>query len=505
MFAIAIYDKQSNDLFLYRDRIGIKPFYYFWDGENFAFASELNALKHLSFIKLEIDKNAIYHFLHLGFIPAPLSIYKTIRKMHSGTVIKISKSNLDLYNYWTIEKNITKDIVTNEKEAKLKLKELLYKSVQYQMKSDVPFGVFLSGGIDSTIITANAVQSSSNKINSFSIGFEENKFNESVYAKKIANHLGTDHHEFIVTYKDAMDLIETSLEVYNEPYADSSAIPTLLVSKLAKKYVSVALSGDGGDELFLGYGAYNWAKRLDHPWVKHLRNPIANFLKISKTKFQKHANHFNYPNETLKYSHIFSQEQKMFSLNEIDNLLSEDMSNINEVKELKLFHDFSNSINNLKRKLTPEETQALFDLNFYLQDDLLVKVDRASMHYSLETRVPFLDHNLIEFALNLSPDLKIKNGVSKYLLKELLNDYLPKYFFDRPKQGFSIPLEGWLKKELHYLIEENLSRTVIEKYNIVKFEKVELLIKQFNSGKSYLYNKIWLLIVLHNWLLKNAN
>ncbi|MCE3278821.1 MAG: asnB [Bacteroidetes bacterium] len=504
MYAIAIYDKHKKELFVCRDRIGIKPLYYFWDGSDFAFASELKALAKLPSIPLKINRNAIYKFLHLGFIPAPQSIYQSIKKLESGTWAIISENKLESHKYWKLESQIDEKIITKEKEAIVKLSDLLMSSVQYQIKSDVPFGVFLSGGIDSSLVTANAVNLSGVKVNTFSIGFEENKYNESVYAKSIANFLGTSHHEFIVSYKDAIDLIDTIFEAYSEPFADSSAIPTMLVSKLAKQQVTVTLSGEGGDELFFGYGAYRWAKRLNNPFVKQMRQPIASFLK-SQPKYRRHAEYFLYPNETLKYSHILSQEQYYFALNELDSLLTDDFKIYPGSLNLESLYKFGVQIDNVKRDLTSMEKQAIFDLNFYLQDDLLAKVDRASMNFSLETRVPYLDHRIIEFALNLSPDLKYKNGTTKYLLKEILYQYIPERFFDRPKQGFAIPLEGWLHKELRFLIEENLSQSVIERFGFVNYQHVQNLKEQFFQGKNYLYNRIWILIVLHKWLLKHSS
>lgn len=503
MFAIAIYDKQKNELFVCRDRMGIKPLYYFWDGKNFAFASELKALTKTKFISLEINRNAIYYFLHWGVIPAPLSIYQSIKKLESGTWLSISKNSLQQNTYWSINNQISENIITDEKKATSELSELLMSSVQYQIKSDVPFGVFLSGGIDSSLIAANAVKASNVKVSTFSIGFEDSHFNESIYAKAVAKHLKTNHHEFIVTYKEAIELVETVFDTYAEPFADSSSFPTLLVSKMAKQYVTVALSGEGGDELFLGYGAYQWARRLNNPFIKAMRYPIANVLAQSGTKFARHADHFKYPSEDLKYSHIFSQEQNYFSLTQLKDLLTSNFSSESESKNIGLLNSFGLDINGTKRTLRAIEKQAIFDLNFYLQDDLLTKVDRASMHYSLETRVPYLDHRIVEFALNLSPDLKYKNGTAKYLLKKLLYQQVPQKLFDRPKQGFAIPLEKWLKNELRFLIEENLSKEVIEKYNFVKFDEVEKLKKDFFMGKSYLYNRIWILIVLHKWLKKN--
>ena len=502
MFAIAIYDKIKKELFVCRDRLGIKPLYYFWDGKNFAFASELKALTKLKHIPLVINQNAVYQFLHMGMVPAPQSIYKSIKKLEAGNWIKISKNTLEIKSYWKINQQISDKIITKEKEALIKLSDLLMGSIQYQIRSDVPFGVFLSGGIDSSLITAHAVTLSGIKVNTFSIGFEENKYNESVYAKVVAQHLGTSHHEFIVSYKDAIDLIDSIFDAYSEPFADSSAIPTMLVSKLAKQYVTVALSGEGGDELFFGYGSYKWAKRLNNPFIKGLSNPIHTALKLTD-RYQRHADYFLYPDNELLYSHILSQEQYFFPLQELNTLLTKEFLSKNDNLNTDIFYAFSRNIEHVKRTLTSMEKQSVFDLNFYLQDDLLAKVDRASMKFSLETRVPYLDHRIVEFALNLSPELKYKESKSKYLLKEILYQYVPKKLFDRPKQGFAIPLEKWLKNELRFLVELNLSEQVIKKYNFVDYSYVAELKKNFFEGKNYLYNKIWILVMLHKWLLKN--
>jgi len=502
MFAIAIYDRNQQELFLCRDRIGIKPLHYFWDGENFAFASEIKSLIKASFIPLEVNRNAIYKFLHLGFIPAPQCIYKSIKKLQSGTWIKISKNTLYQHQFWQLNQQIGKNVIRKEKEALIKLSDLLMSSVQYQIKSDVPFGVFLSGGIDSSLVTANAVTLSGVQVNTFSIGFEENRYNESAYAKAIASYLGTHHHEFIVSYKNALDLIDTIFEAYSEPFADSSSIPTMLVSKLARQHVTVTLSGEGGDELFLGYGAYLWAKRLNNPLVYSFRNRIAKILEKS-SRYNRHAMYFRYPSKNLMYSHILSQEQNYFALAELPNLLTSEFRESERATSTESLDHFGIEINHLNRELTPIEKQAVFDLNFYLPDDLLAKVDRASMHFSLETRVPYLDHRIIEFALNLDPKLKLKGNTTKYLLKEILYQYVPRKFFNRPKQGFAIPLEKWLGKELRFLMEDYLSEKIITKYNYVNFEEVNKLKKEFLDGKHYLYNRIWLIIILHKWLEKN--
>ena len=502
MFALAIYDKQKQELFACRDHIGIKPFYYFWDGENFAFASELKSLTKTKFISLDINRNAVYYFLHLGFIPAPHSIYQSIKKLEAGTWLKVSKSNIEVQKYWTINQQISKDIITSERRAVVMLSELLMSSVQYQIKSDVPFGVFLSGGIDSSLVTANAVNLSGVKVNTFSIGFEENRYNESAYARAIANYLGTQHHEFIVSYKDALNLIDTIFDAYDEPFADSSSIPTLLVSKLAQKHVTVTLSGEGGDELFLGYGAYQWAKRLNNPLVNIFKRQIA--FTLAKMNSKRHSNYFLNPDKNMEFSHILSQEQYYFSCQELGGLFTNDFIKTAGATNTEILNDFGIEINHLNRELSAMEKQAVFDLHFYLQDDLLTKVDRASMHFSLETRVPYLDHRIIEFALNLSPDLKYRNGVSKFILKEILFQYVPEKFFDRPKQGFAIPLEKWLKNELSFLIDEYLSERIITKYNLVNFKYIETLTNEFRiNNKNYLYNRLWVLIILHKWLVNN--
>ena len=503
MFAIAIYDKEKKEIFVCRDRIGIKPFYYFWDGENFAFASELKALTHLKRIPLQLDNNSVYYYLHLGFIPSTKSIYKSIKKLEAGKWIKISKGNLESSTYWSVTQNIQERIITKEKEAIVKLCDLLMSSVQYQIKSDVPFGVFLSGGIDSSLITANAVNLSGVKVNTFSIGFEENRFNESVYARSVANYLKTNHHEFIVSHKNAIDSIENIFDAFSEPFADSSSIPTMLVSKLARKHVTVTLSGEGGDELFFGYGAYQWAKRLDNPFIKTFRHQIANMLMNYSHRYKRHSNYFLYPSEELRYSHTLSQEQYYFSLQEIDKLLHPEFLRKSATQNVELLHNFGIEINNLDRTLTSMEKQALFDLQFYLPGDLLTKVDRSSMYFSLETRVPYLDHRMVQFTMNLSPHLKYRNGETKYLLKEILYQFVPKRLFDRPKQGFAIPLAKWLKTELYFLINDVLSKQVITKYNIVDYPAVEQLKKDFLNGKDFYYNRLWQLIILHKWLLKN--
>lgn len=512
MFAFAIYDKLEHTLYLFRDRMGIKPVYYYWDGSLFVFASELKALKAAGCLNLTYNQNALYQFLHLGYIPAPHSCYNNIYKLPAASYIKIDVTGMQIFKYYDIKQKLSNSIITDKSQAMVMLSDLMTSSVQYQLKSDVPFGVFLSGGIDSSLVTAQASMLSGIKVKTFSIGFEEFSHNESTYAKAVASYLDTDHHEFIVSVKDAVSLIDKMLTIYDEPFGDSSAIPTMLISRLARNYVTVSLSGEGGDELFFGYGFYRWARRLSNPAVSMSRNALAAVFSRMSSRYQRVSRMLDYQKDTFLPGHIFSQEQYYFSMNEIKELANRDL--LFNIKDDFLFNDnnvlsFSGVVKSgsrvkvSERKLTPMEIQALFDLQFYLPDDLLTKVDRASMYYSLETRVPYLDHRVLEFALNLSPSLKYHNGISKFILKEILFKYLPKHLFERPKQGFAIPLNKWLGKEMKFLIDVYLDEAIVKKHGFVDSKQVTALVEKYLSGTEYLFNRLWLLIVLHHWLENN--
>ncbi|HQP03499.1 MAG TPA: asparagine synthase (glutamine-hydrolyzing), partial [Bacteroidales bacterium] len=470
-----------------------------WDGRNFAFASELKSLLQIKSVRdsRQIDFQSISHYLHLGYIPEPGSIYKNIYKFPSGNFGILSETGLRIESYWLIEGAVRRQLIEDEVECKQRLKDLIESSVSMRLISDVPFGTFLSGGVDSSLVTAVASKYSAKKLNTFSVGFYDSKYNESTYARRVAEYLGTNHHEMVVTELDAQHMVLDLLNYYDEPFADSSAIPTMLISKFARENVTMVLSGDGGDELFHGYGAYRWARRLNYMPTRLARQLIGFVLANSgNNKYQRAAHLFRYQERKHLKSHIFSQEQYLFSLAEINKMLLHDIK-----IETTVDQDYSYFV----RKLTPAEDQAIFDLKYYLKDDLLVKVDRASMKYSLETRVPLLDYRIVELALNISPKLKIQGSVQKYLLKEVLYEYLPREYFDRPKWGFSIPLSKWLSKDLSYLIDEHLNEWMIRKHKLVNFEETNKLIKSFRSGTDYLYNRIWQLIILHRFMEKDKN
>jgi asparagine synthase (glutamine-hydrolysing) len=495
MFTIAIYDTHTQQLHLYRDRLGIKPLYYFFDGSTFVFASELKALLALPYIKeqLSVNHQAITHFLYNGFIPATQSIYNQIHKFPAGHYGITNGQNLNITPFWLPENQLQTTVLSDEKIAKQQLNKLLLSAVEYRLISDVPVGTFLSGGIDSSLVTAIAQKLHPKPIQTFSIGFKENHFNEAPHAQAVANHLGTHHHQFMLSHNDAIEQFDQLMSIYDEPFADTSAIPTLLVSQMARKHVTVALAGDGGDELFCGYGMYQWARRLANPILKLLHQPIAQTLDLlGNNRYQRAAKVLNYTNPNRIKSHILSQEAYFFSEEELNKLLIVRQNiGINE------------HFTNLARPLLPIEEQALFDLKHYLCDDLLVKVDRASMFHALEVRVPLLDYRVVAFALNLDISLKYRHQTSKYLLKQVLYDYFPPTLFDRPKQGFAIPLADWLKTDLHYLINQYLCADVVQSVGLVHWDVVKQLKHDFEHGKDYLYNRIWALIVLHKWMLLN--
>lgn len=495
MFAIAIYDKKEDKLWLFRDRVGIKPIYFYWLNEAFLFASELKGIKALaSDFPLTVNQKAIYNFLRLGYIPEPLSIYNEVRKFPAGSILSIDKNGYKIEEYWNLKDKISSEKKHDEASAKKELNTILQSSVKYRLMADVPFGTFLSGGIDSSVVTAVAQSVYDKPINTFSIGFSESKYNEAVFAKKIANYLGTNHHEFMVSYTEAIEHFDSILKAYDEPFADSSAIPTMLVSKLARQHVTMTLSGDGGDEQFFGYGMYTWAKRLNNPLVKAFGEPLNYMFSKSNNRHKRASGLFGHKNMDTLPSHIFSLEQFFFSDKELGSVLKP-----NAYSSLSLNENLGKELG-----LNAQENQAFFDIQHYLKDDLLVKVDRASMQYSLEARVPLLDHRMLEFSVNLAPELKIKNGETKYLLKQVLYDYVPKEYFDRPKWGFSIPIRNWLQNELKYLPEKYLSTQVLEKHGIFNVKEVKAIEARYFAGEDYLFNKIWAIIILNQWLEANS-
>lgn len=496
MFAFAVWDKDRKILTLTRDRIGIKPLYYFWDDGFFAFASELKTLIELPYIKknLKINQHAVNLFLHLGYVPSPHTIYKNIFKLEGGHFLVFEKGKLTKERWWDIFEFTNEGIINNEIEAIETLKTLLFDSVRLHLISDVPIGCFLSGGIDSSVITSIASSITNKKIKAFTIALENSEMNEAYYAKNIAKHLNIEHHEINVNPKEVLQYITDICTIYDEPFADSSAIPTLVISKYTRESVPVALSGDGGDELFWGYGSYRWAERLENFFVKILRSPLFYLLNQGNSRYRRASWLFDFDANHHIQAHIFSQEQYLFSIKELNNIgIKPNMNDIFLLPE---------KINN--RKLSPAERQSLFDLLYYLPDDLLVKVDRASMAMSLETRVPFLDYRIISFALRLSPKLKYRNNQTKYILKRVLYQFLPEELFSRPKKGFSIPLRQWMRNDLYEYVLDQINGQELKELLGVSVQNIKAF-KRWLMGDDLYYNRVWQLVILSQFLKNSKN
>lgn len=489
MFALAIHDTHNDTVTIARDQTGIKPLFYSYRKEEglLSFASELKSLKKIAGKK--INTQAVAYFLHLGYIPEPHTIYQEVGKFPSGhyAVYTPATGALDLTRFWNPEDHYLTNPIRNEAEALKQYREILFGAIERQMLSDVPLGTFLSGGIDSSLVSAVASNLRNTPISTFSIGFDEAKYDESVYAGEVAAHIKSNHHLFRVKLDDVLSLLPELLNVYDEPFADSSAFPTMLVSRLAREHVTVALSGDGGDELFQGYGMYAWAERLQKPALHALRKPIFAATRYMNERYQRAGHLFDYERRSGIPGHVFSQEQYLFGERELKRLL------------ITGAPDFG-TFNMLPQQGTAREKQAYWDLTHYLKDDLLVKVDRASMKYSLETRVPLLDQEIIKFALNVPLDLKLRDGYgTKYLMKKVLYDMVPRTIFERPKRGFAIPLEKWLYNELKDLVLKTLAPERIAAAGLVHPAQVAKLLNAFYGGKKYLYNRVWALLVLHQF------
>lgn len=492
MFAAAIWDREEERLFLFRDRLGIKPLFLAQGNGFLAFASEPKALLPL-LPSAGLNRGALSSFLHLGYIPAPSSVWQGIEKFPQGHLGTWKAGAWHTAPYWSLSEAAEGPVMKGLQEAKENFAVLLEDAVKKRLVSDVPLGTFLSGGIDSSLVTAVAQKHSREPVRTFSIAFDDPRHDESEYAAAIAARLGTRHRQFRVSSRDAMDKIPLVLDLFDEPFADSSFIPTMMVSELARKEVTVALSGDGGDELFHGYGMYRWAQRLQHPLMKVGRKPLAAVLRRLPDRYRRVAALLDYRSREGLASHLFSQEQYFFSQEELSRLAPA----LPAPAPLPLHLPSG-------RHMTPAEKQAFFDLQYYLPDDLLTKVDRAGMYHSLELRVPLLDHRLAEFALRLDPALKIKKGVLKFFLKEVLAGYLPRPLFERPKKGFSIPLRYWLTGDLRYLPEEYLSAEAVARTGFLEWKEVARLKKRYFAGDSYLFNRIWALIVLQKFLLEKT-
>jgi asparagine synthase (glutamine-hydrolysing) len=519
MFALALYDHADNKLILTRDRIGEKPLYYgklqCQQNEVFAFVSELSSLKAMPSNQLRLNNTALPLYLRHNYIPAPYSIYEGIQKLMPGTYLEfdLNSGAQKEVAYWQLT-----EIISNGKKNPFKgsfqdaveeLDKLLGNVVEGQMISDVPLGAFLSGGIDSSTVVSLMQSKASQKVKTFSIGFDIDQFDESAYARQVASHLGTDHTERIVTEKEALELVPSISSFFSEPFADSSQLPTYLVAGIAKEKVTVSLSGDAGDELFGGYNRYLYASgafQKIRKIPKPLRNALSSVLRTlppsSWNQLIKFTDYRNIGEKIHKIAKAMHSDDAMELYKQVVSHTDFPTSYLLNAEE-----NFSSIAYNWDAcggcTFTEIEKMMAVDTLTYLPDDILVKVDRASMAVSLESRVPFLDHRVIEFAWSLPLNYKLSNGNGKMILKELLYRYVPKKIMDRPKMGFGIPLSQWLNGPLKGWCLDLLNEDALNKHQVFNTKAVSKLVKEHMDGKADHGYMLWNFLMLQSWLNDN--
>lgn len=502
MFALVILDKKENEIILLRDRAGVKPLYYYSNNGVFLFSSELKPFhKHPDFIK-EIDLSALSIYFDFGYIPSPYCIFKNCYKLEPGHFLKynLSKKTFKKETYWNVTDYYKKDkLKINYTEAKDEVHKLLISACNYRLVSDVPVGVFLSGGYDSTAVTAILQKNRKEKLKTFTIGFSEGN-NEAPFAKENAAYLGTDHTEYYCTTKEAQDIIPQLSYYYDEPFADSSAIPTMLLSRVARKQVTVALSADGGDEIFAGYRSYPSLQRK----IKEL-NRIPGFLKdSSKSIMHLMAKLIPKPNVSLShkiqsFANALNTDngQQTIDLFRLMNSLPEDYKkSIFRDKITDYTHGYFQNSTGYREDIDAVLTA---DYKMYLENDILTKVDRATMSVSLEGREPLLDHRLIQFAAQLPLEFKLSSNTGKRILKDITHEYIPQSMMDRPKSGFSLPINSWLKNELSYLLDTFLDRKSLDETGLFNTDFILENVASFKKGSLHYTQIIWRLLMFQTW------
>ncbi len=520
MFAIALWDREEKILTLARDRIGEKPLYYGFQNDTFVFGSELKAIKaHPDFLG-EIDRDVICLYLRHCYIPAPYSIYQGIKKLLPGTYLQLPLAQpVDVLRaavpkaYWSLTevsaKALAEPFAGSDADAIAALDKQLKQSIGLQMMADVPLGAFLSGGVDSSTVVALMQTQSSQKVKTFSIGFDESGYDEAVYAKAVAQHLGTDHTELYVSSAQALDVIPKLGSMYDEPFADSSQIPTFLVAQMAKQHVTVSLSGDAGDELFCGYNRY----ALADTWSRIERIPFG---------IRKMAGRSLQSVRPSTWDGLFQQVAKVKSLpsnmGEKMGKLATRLATVNSVDDL--YYSLVSEIDHpeqvvlgakepatwlkdvgMKMPFADAKLHMMFmDEMSYLPDDILVKVDRAAMANSLETRVPFLDHRVIELACSLPMSLKMRDGQTKWLLRQVLYQYIPRQLIERPKAGFGIPLGDWLRGPLRDWAEALLDEARLRREGYFDAQFVRAKWQANLEGKHNNQSFLWNVLMFQEWL-----
>lgn len=505
MFAIAMYDERVDELILIRDRPGVKPLHYYWYNDLFLFGSELKSiLAHPAFVR-EIDPAATALYLQYGHVPSPHCIFRHTHKLLPGNILrfKISERGFSTHSYWSVYDYYNKPKLNIPlPDAIEETERILSESFRYRMVSDVPVGVFLSGGYDSTCVTALLQKQQTDKLKTFTIGAIDAKLDEAPFARQIAAQLGTDHTEYYCSTKEALDIIPDLPYYFDEPFADSSAIPTILVSRLAREKVTVALSADAGDEIFAGYNRYDYIR-----YAKRIQN-VPNFLRQGMAGLMGLISSENIPyfKNTINFHSRYGKFRNLLQ----DPSISELMKNLNQVftesdtralmRDTIQFPMTRYSYNLLQPSNYDYLSYMMaIDYETYMLDDILVKVDRATMSTGLEGREPFLDQNIIEWAAQLPSDYKYHKGQKKYILREIVHKYIPKEQMNRPKMGFAIPIENWLVNDLRHLVEDYLSTSALNSHGLFNNQRVQKIKDRYMSGETEQYQKVWHLLMFQMW------
>jgi asparagine synthase (glutamine-hydrolysing) len=496
MFAFALWDQQRDRLLIARDRLGVKPLYYYWNKRQFIFGSELKAVLTHPDVKRTLDPNALLYYLRYSYVPDPFSIFKGISKLPPGCLLTLSGSRLNIRSYWDGLPcpGVNKSCLSEE-EAGTELERLLQEAVRLRLVSDVPLGAFLSGGLDSSLVLALMANQTGRPVSTFSIGFKEPAYNELPYARIVAKHFGTNHRELIVG-PQSCDLIERLVGHFDEPFGDASAIPMYHLSKLASQSVSVALSGDGGDELFAGYDRYrvDLERHRYGRWPAFTRQalgmvsdalpegfPAKNlFRNISLPARSRYLDNISY---------FTPRRLRKLLMPEFYHTVTDDFEA--DVIMQQHFEDASKE---------PWLSQMQYvDTKTYLPADVMTKVDRMSMAHSLEAREPLLDHELFEYVARLPGSMKYRNGISKYLFRQVAKKYLPTEILQRKKQGFGVPLEFWFKGDLKQYVHDLLFNERTRNRGLFNQFEVSRLVQQYEGGRQELATTIWMLLVLETW------
>ena len=505
MFALVLFDEKANQVYVIRDRAGVKPLYYYWDGDLFIFGSELKAIMAHPFFPKKVSPDAVASFLQYGYVPTPHCIFERTYKLKPGYYLQLNLESRQkaVTQYWNVYDCYNKPKLNiSFTEAKEETERILQKAFNYRMVADVPVGVFLSGGFDSTCVAAFLQKERTERIKTFTIGSSDKRYNEAPFAKEIAKHLGTDHTEYYCTPEETLSLVPQLAHFYDEPFADSSAVPSMIVSRIARERVTVALSADAGDEIFAGYSKYDYFIRYGRKlnrlpsFVRKVMVGLMNNISSEKIPYFKNTYNAHSRYEKLKgLLHDPSPSKMVKSASH--TFLPKDINQLftNSVIELDTQHSSD--------ELLPEYYDSLsylmaVDYQTYLTDDILQKVDRATMSASLEGREPYLDQDVIEWAAQLPSSFKYHNGEKKYILKQIVYKHIPKEMMDRPKMGFSIPMDKWLSNELKELVMDHLSENKLN-HGLFVVNEVLKIRDAFLKGRTELYLQVWHLLMFQLW------